>query len=259
MGEVINQLRLSFFAWLSSRTVIQELGREEILPFSSFFASNRPFNAPLAGIFTEYLVTCIYLISVPPGDAYIFLINSKSSISGLDAFKLRFGQWYLMGGLLFIPWFHLACSSYTYRHIEFGTGILLFEHRNLSFLYISCLTFFWWLCLSFHRLQGHTRNFRTGYVIYLFIQSFAYVVFKHDSFHSRTQSAASLSYSLASHTGIHGVFGFQKGMDIFFSVNGLMEMTVSLDTHSAECLGLWYHTLVEHRYEHALSNTRPVI
>ena len=169
MGEVINQLRLSFFAWLSSRTVIQELGREEILPFSSFFASNRPFNAPLAGIFTEYLVTCIYLISVPPGDAYIFLINSKSSISGLDAFKLRFGQWYLMGGLLFIPWFHLACSSYTYRHIEFGTGILLFELRNLLFLYISCLTFFWWLRHSFHRLQGHTKIFRTGYVIYLLI------------------------------------------------------------------------------------------
>jgi len=58
--------------------VIQELGREGILPFSSFFASDRPFNAPLAGLFTEYLVSCIYLIVVPPGDAYIFLINMAS-------------------------------------------------------------------------------------------------------------------------------------------------------------------------------------
>ena len=82
-------MRSSFFAWLPPRTVVQELGREGILPFSSFFASNRPFNAPLAGLFTEYLVSCIYLIAVPPGDAYIFLINSKSWFWTLF-FKLRF-------------------------------------------------------------------------------------------------------------------------------------------------------------------------
>ena len=86
MAEVINQLGLSFFARLTHRTVVQELGREGILPFSSFFASNRPFNAPLAGLFTEYLVSCIYLIAVPPGDAYIFLINSKLKISYFETF-----------------------------------------------------------------------------------------------------------------------------------------------------------------------------
>ena len=90
VAEVINQLGSSFFAWLSPRTVIQELGREGILPFSSFFASNRPFNAPLAGLFAQYLVSCIFLIAVPPGDAYIFIVNSKSNISDSDPFKLRF-------------------------------------------------------------------------------------------------------------------------------------------------------------------------
>ena len=85
-----------------------------------------------------------------------------------------------MHWLLFIPWFRLACSSYTCRHIEFGIGILPFERRKPSFLYISCLTFFWWLCHSFHRLRGPTRNFRTGYVIFFF---FAYVVSRHDPFH----------------------------------------------------------------------------
>ena len=72
-----------------------------------------------------------------------------------------------MEWLLLIPWFHLVCSSYTCHHIEFGTGILLFELPKPSFLYISCLTFFWWLCPFFHRLQGPTRNFLTGYVIFL--------------------------------------------------------------------------------------------
>jgi hypothetical protein len=89
VAEVINQLGSSFSSWLSSRTVVQELGREGILPFSSFFASNRPFNAPLAGLFTEYLVSCIYLFVVPPGDAYIFLINSKSNITDSDAFLIN--------------------------------------------------------------------------------------------------------------------------------------------------------------------------
>ena len=175
MAEVINSTDRPFF-WvfltIHDVTVVQELGREGILPFSSFFASNRPFNAPLAGLFTEYLVSCIYLIAVPPGDAYIFLINSKSiSISDFFDFfffsKLRFflPQWYLMRWLSLIPWFQLACSSYTCLHIEFGTGIHLFELQKPSLLYISCLTFFWWLCHSFQRLQGLMRNFLTGYVI----------------------------------------------------------------------------------------------
>jgi amino acid transporter len=83
MDEVINQLVIVLLCLTVNilRTVVQELGREGILPFSSFFASNQPFNAPLAGLFTEYLVSCIYLIAVPPGDAYIFLINSKSLIN----------------------------------------------------------------------------------------------------------------------------------------------------------------------------------
>ena len=158
-----------------------------------------------------------------------------------------------MRRLLLIPWFHLACFSYTCRHIEFGTGILLFELRKPSLLHISCLTFFWWLCHSFHRLQGPTRNFRTGYVIIIFLhmQSPERI---HLRFLSRTQWAASSSFSLASHTGIYGVLGFQKGKDIVFSVSGLMMKAVSLDTYSGEYLGLWYHTLLEHRHGYALSN-----
>jgi len=56
-------------------SVIQELGREGILPFASVFASNKPFNAPLAGLTTQYLVSCTFLFAIPPGDAYLFLIS----------------------------------------------------------------------------------------------------------------------------------------------------------------------------------------
>ena len=176
MAEVINSTKIrhpSFRLTIHHVIVVQELGREGILPFSSFFASNQPFNAPLAGLFTEYLVSCIYLIAVPPGDAYIFLINSKSKkIESLFfLLKLRFfflPQWHLMRWLLLMPWFHLVYSYYTCLHIEFGTGIHLFELQKLSLLYISSLTFSWWLCHSFQQLQGPTRNFLTGYVVLFF-------------------------------------------------------------------------------------------
>jgi amino acid transporter len=60
-------------------TVIQELGREGILPYASFFASNKPFNAPLSGLFFQYIISTIFLFVIPPGDAYLFLISREYS------------------------------------------------------------------------------------------------------------------------------------------------------------------------------------
>jgi len=76
----------------SQGRVIQELGREGILPYPSFFASNKPFNAPLAGLFTQYLVSCAFMLAPPPGDAYLFMISlssySLAIINTLVAFGL---------------------------------------------------------------------------------------------------------------------------------------------------------------------------
>ena len=58
--------------------VIQELGREGILPWSSFFASNKPFDAPFTGLFEHWVVSVIIMLAPPPGDAYNF---SKSQSS----------------------------------------------------------------------------------------------------------------------------------------------------------------------------------
>ncbi|KAL2151718.1 hypothetical protein VTH82DRAFT_6816 [Thermothelomyces myriococcoides] len=59
----------------SQGRLVQELGREGILPFSRFWASNRPFNAPLAGLFEHWLVSVIIMLAPPPGDAYDFILN----------------------------------------------------------------------------------------------------------------------------------------------------------------------------------------
>ncbi|KAL1846871.1 hypothetical protein VTK73DRAFT_203 [Phialemonium thermophilum] len=59
----------------SQGRLVQELGREGILPFSRFWASNRPFNAPLAGLFEHWAVSVIIMLAPPPGDAYNFILN----------------------------------------------------------------------------------------------------------------------------------------------------------------------------------------
>lgn len=58
--------------------VVQELGREGVLPLSSFFASNKPFDTPLAGLFTQWLISVITMVASPPGDAYLFFVNFSS-------------------------------------------------------------------------------------------------------------------------------------------------------------------------------------
>ncbi|KAF8834677.1 amino acid transporter [Paxillus ammoniavirescens] len=75
--------------------VVQELGREGVLPQSSFFASNKPFNAPLAGLFIQYLVSVILMAVAPPGDAYLFIVNYSS-------YPLALFNLLISGGLLLL-------------------------------------------------------------------------------------------------------------------------------------------------------------
>ncbi|KAI5777735.1 amino acid/polyamine transporter I [Geopyxis carbonaria] len=55
--------------------VNQEFAKEGILPFSRFFASTKPFNAPAAALLLHWAVTVIVLVAPPPGEAYEFLVD----------------------------------------------------------------------------------------------------------------------------------------------------------------------------------------
>jgi amino acid transporter len=59
----------------SQGRLVQELGREGVLPFSRLWASSKPFNAPLAGLFEHWLVTVITIVAPPVGDAYNFVLK----------------------------------------------------------------------------------------------------------------------------------------------------------------------------------------
>ncbi|KAF8701659.1 hypothetical protein AX14_000351 [Amanita brunnescens Koide BX004] len=82
-------------AIFSQGRVNQALGQEGILPFSKFWASNRPFNTPLAGIFLHWLASIIIIFILPPGDAYNFVLNLVSYPLSVINAAISFGIIYL--------------------------------------------------------------------------------------------------------------------------------------------------------------------
>ncbi|KAF2712695.1 amino acid transporter [Pleomassaria siparia CBS 279.74] len=56
----------------------QEFAKEGIIPFSQFWASNKPFNAPATSLFLHWLITVIVLSGPPPGAAYNFIVDLQT-------------------------------------------------------------------------------------------------------------------------------------------------------------------------------------
>ncbi|KAF2792199.1 amino acid transporter [Melanomma pulvis-pyrius CBS 109.77] len=53
----------------------QEFAKEGLLPFSRFWASNKPFNAPATALFLHWLITIVVLLAPPAGPAYNFIVD----------------------------------------------------------------------------------------------------------------------------------------------------------------------------------------
>ncbi|KAL5521490.1 hypothetical protein ACEPAF_2238 [Sanghuangporus sanghuang] len=75
--------------------VIQELGREGILPYSSWFASNKPFNAPLAALSVQWFTSLVAATLPPPGDAFHFVLQ-------LNSYPVVLANTAVSAGLLFL-------------------------------------------------------------------------------------------------------------------------------------------------------------
>ncbi|EGO03346.1 hypothetical protein SERLA73DRAFT_119094 [Serpula lacrymans var. lacrymans S7.3] len=88
LGNVLSVL-------FSQGRVNQELGREGVIPYSSFISSNKPFDTPLAGLFVQWAVSVITVIATPSGDAYLFMVN-------LNTFPLMIINVLVSGGLLLL-------------------------------------------------------------------------------------------------------------------------------------------------------------
>ncbi|KAL4928866.1 high affinity methionine permease [Aspergillus undulatus] len=79
----------------SQGRIVQELGREGVLPFSKLWASNKPFKSPAAGLFEHWVVSIIIMLAPPPGDAYNFLVN-------LISYPLAIVNVFVSAGLIYI-------------------------------------------------------------------------------------------------------------------------------------------------------------
>ncbi|KAF3352375.1 High-affinity methionine permease like protein [Verticillium longisporum] len=75
----------------------QEFAKEGLLPFSRFWASNRPFNAPAAALFLHWIVTIIVLLAPPAGPAYNFIVDLYTYPG---AWVLAF----VCAGLIYLQW-----------------------------------------------------------------------------------------------------------------------------------------------------------
>ncbi|AOA62715.1 High affinity methionine permease [Komagataella phaffii CBS 7435] len=89
LGNVISVI-------FSQGRIVQQLGREGVLPFSSFFASQRPFNSPFTGLFEHWVICVITIVAPPAGDAYNFVMN-------LISYPLNIINFFVAIGLL---WLH---------------------------------------------------------------------------------------------------------------------------------------------------------
>ncbi|KXN87037.1 High-affinity methionine permease [Leucoagaricus sp. SymC.cos] len=75
--------------------VNQELGKEGVLPLSQLLASNKPFNAPLAGLGLHWFLCVLIILFVPQGDAYNLVINLASYPTAVINAIISFGLLYL--------------------------------------------------------------------------------------------------------------------------------------------------------------------
>ena len=219
-------------------TVVRELGREGILPFASFFASNRPFNAPLAGLLTQYIVSCIFLFAIPPGDIYIFLINCKSGIPSVGII-LRL-KWIIVSVILFIVSYQrlgVVWSVPLIHAIISDLGLEpSFPGPKGYHLHISPVQYFFGYCAI---LSPSTRNndLRKTSVLGTFYFCSSIFSLTHVK-KSHTQLAVSPCLWLALHIGLYGVSGFPKRKDIVSNMSWLFKKMVSLNPYSVGYLDL---------------------
>ncbi|CCD27085.1 Mup1p NDAI_0J01930 [Naumovozyma dairenensis CBS 421] len=81
----------------SQGRIIQQLGREGVLPFSNFFASSKPFSSPGVGLLQHFIVCMVTILGTPSDDAYNFVLN-------LISYPMNIINFVISAGLLWIYW-----------------------------------------------------------------------------------------------------------------------------------------------------------
>jgi hypothetical protein len=78
-----------------SLSVKQEIAKEGILPFSRFWASNKPFRTPAAALLLHWVCGIVLVVSPPAGDLFTFVVNLSSYQAGVLGTLIGGGLLYL--------------------------------------------------------------------------------------------------------------------------------------------------------------------
>ncbi|KAI1195208.1 high-affinity methionine permease [Nemania serpens] len=73
--------------------LIREIGRQGVLPFTEFWVSTKPFGTPIGPYLLKWVVTIIFIIAPPAGDAFQFVVSLKTYPDGIFFVAMAIGLW----------------------------------------------------------------------------------------------------------------------------------------------------------------------
>ncbi|CZR51663.1 related to high affinity methionine permease [Phialocephala subalpina] len=105
-GEVIGENVLPIFIIISAfgniaatsfaqARVNQELGKDGLLPFSSWFAKKNQWDSPTPGLFLHWLISVLVIVVPPPGEIYNFLVDIGGYPVSVISVAISLGLLYL--------------------------------------------------------------------------------------------------------------------------------------------------------------------
>ena len=75
--------------------VNQEVARQGFLPYASFLASSRPFNAPMGGLIVHYVPSLLVIVLPPSADVYAFIADVEGYAGQFYAVAISAGLLWL--------------------------------------------------------------------------------------------------------------------------------------------------------------------
>ncbi|KAI1177620.1 high-affinity methionine permease [Nemania sp. FL0916] len=99
--------------------LIREIGRQGVLPYTEFWVSTKPFGTPIGPYILKWVVTIIFIIAPPAGDAFQFVVSLKTYPDGIFFTAMAIGVWVIR-----------------YRHKRLNRGRPAFKAWDI------CLVFF---------------------------------------------------------------------------------------------------------------------
>ncbi|KAH7319717.1 amino acid permease-domain-containing protein [Stachybotrys elegans] len=71
--------------------LIREIGRQGVLPFTSFWVTTRPFGTPIGPYILKWVMTFIMIVAPPAGDAFQFVVSLRTYPEAMFHLALAIG------------------------------------------------------------------------------------------------------------------------------------------------------------------------